>query len=357
MELRTDYFVELVDKDTQQRVHYVTNQQQTKNYHTGAPIWCQIQEDSNWALHLMTYSVIYKQPNATVICWNVDAVVVRNANKKSIEEADINVDYKDDFEYIGKFKLEDRVKVKGHPVTYYTEPREAIVLPEIKRNIIKRDDYDECEYNTRFMEDVKALMESMSFLITAHLAGSGKTWLLVSLFVDDGDSIFLVPTHDALANVRKTAREQGKTIHNLYVIADYLTSNKTHAEQIISLRRFKHVFVDEVYQTNKEDLKKLYEVKHQFGTKIVGAGAFDQVPAVDTNNDNYALKDNHFFKDLLLDGNEVKLNYKKGWGRFKDDLHEDLIHIVDHGTLPLRFQQQVASENHDFHLTVTRKTR
>ena len=134
-----------------------------------------------------------------------------------------------------------------------------------------------------------------------------------------------------------------------------MTNNKTHAEQIFSLRRFKHVFVDEVYQTNKEDLKKLYEVKHQFGTKIVGAGAFDQVPAVDTNNDNYALKDNHFFKDLLLDGNEVKLNYKKGWGRFKDDLHEDLIHIVDHGTLPLRFQQQVASESHDFHLTVTRK--
>ena len=174
LELRTDCIVELVDQDTQQRVHYVTYQQQIKNYHTGAPIWCQLQEDSNWALHLMTYSVIYKQHNATVSCWNVDAIVVQNANKKSIEEADINVDYKDDFEYIGKFKLEDKVKVKGNPVTHYTEPREAIVLPEIKRNIIKRDDYDECEYNTRFMEDVETLMESMSFLITAHLAGSGK---------------------------------------------------------------------------------------------------------------------------------------------------------------------------------------
>ncbi len=45
----------------------------------------------------------------------------------------------------------------------------------------------------------------------------------------------------------------------------------------------------------------------------------------------------------------------KGYGRFKDDLHEYMIHIVDNGTLPERFVNQVATEDHWFHLTVTKK--
>ena len=43
--------------------------------------------------------------------------------------------------------MEDRIKVNGHPCTFYTEAREAIVIPEVKRNILKREDYDESEYN------------------------------------------------------------------------------------------------------------------------------------------------------------------------------------------------------------------
>ena len=353
--MKTSYYVEDIGDD--EFIHYITYQEETKNYHTGAPVWCQIQEDSNWALHMMTYSAIYKSPNAVVLCHNVDAVSIRNPNSDFIYEANINIQYKDDLEYIGKYKLEDRIKVKGHPYTFYTEAREAIVIPEIKRNIIKREDYDENEYNTTFYDDVRKLMLTASFLITAYLAGSGKTWLLVSLFIDDGYSLFLVPTHEAKVNIQRTAQDQGKTIKNLFVIADFLTSNKTHSEQIFSLRRFKHIFIDEVFQTNKEDIKKLYEVKTKFGTKIFGAGAFDQIPAVDTKNDNYDLTDNHFFKDLLLDGHEIKLNYRQGYGRFKDNLHEDLIHIVDNGTLPERFKDQVANKDHYFHLTLTRQKR
>ena len=149
------------------------------------------------------------------------------------------------------------------PYTYYTEAREAIVLPETTRTILKREDYDVTEYNTKFYDDVKKLMSTTSFLITAHLAGSGKTWLLVSLFVNDGSSICLAPTHEAMVNVQSTARAQGTTINNLFVIADFLTNNKTHAEQIYSLRRFKHIFIDEVFQTNKNDINKLYEVKEK----------------------------------------------------------------------------------------------
>jgi len=114
----------------------------------------------------------------------------------------LNVQYNDDFEYIGEVKVEDRIKVKGHPHTYYNEARDAIVIPEVTRTIIKREDYDESEYNTKFYDDVVKLMLTTSFLSTAYLAGSGKTWLLVSLFVNDGDSLFLVPTHGALVNIQ-----------------------------------------------------------------------------------------------------------------------------------------------------------
>ena len=41
--LRTSLYVEQIDQETGQNVYYVTYQQQTNNYHTGAPIWCQIQ--------------------------------------------------------------------------------------------------------------------------------------------------------------------------------------------------------------------------------------------------------------------------------------------------------------------------
>ncbi len=163
--LKTSYFVEEIGAG--EYVHYVTYQQQTKDYHTGAPIWCQIQEDSNWALHMMTYSAIYKSPKAKVLSHAVDSATVHHGNKDFIYEAGLNIQYKDDFEYIGKCKTEDTIKVKGHPYTYYTEARDAIVIPEVKRTVIKRADYDENEYNTKFYDDVKELMLNTSLLITA----------------------------------------------------------------------------------------------------------------------------------------------------------------------------------------------
>ena len=104
--MKTSYYVEDIGDD--EFIHYITYQEETKNYHTGAPVWCQIQEDSNWALHMMTYSAIYKSPNAVVLCHNVDAVSIRNPNSDFIYEANINIQYKDDLEYIGKYKLEDK---------------------------------------------------------------------------------------------------------------------------------------------------------------------------------------------------------------------------------------------------------
>ncbi len=146
-------------------------------------------------------------------------------------------------------------------------------------------------------------------------------------------------------------------ITNLYVIANFFTNNKTISEQIYSLKRYQYIFVDECYLVIKEDIIKLYNVKVKFGAKLLCGGAFDQMAAIDTNNDNYNLKDNHLLNDLLLDGVEVKLNYMEGWGRFEDKLYEDIISIVDTGMLPEHFCNQQASDEHWFHLTITRKKR
>ena len=62
-------------------------------------------------------------------------------------------------------------------------------------------------------------------------------------------------------NIQNTAHAQGKVIKDLFVIAEFLTNNKTHAEQIYSLRRFERIFIDEVFQVNKEDIKKYTKLK------------------------------------------------------------------------------------------------
>ena len=62
------------------------------------------------------------------------------------------------------------------------------MIPEIARNIIKREDYDKSEYNTRFYDDIAELMEKTSFLITAYLAGRQNMVIGFTLFEDDGDS-------------------------------------------------------------------------------------------------------------------------------------------------------------------------
>ena len=46
-----------------------------------------------------------------------------------------------------------------------------------------------------------------------------------------------------------------------------------------------------------------------------------------------------------------------GFGRFKDEIYKDMVHIVDNGTLPEHLTNQAATEDHYFHLTVTRQKR
>ena len=88
---------------------------------------------------------------------------------------------------------------------------------------------------------------------------------------------------------------------------------------------------------------------------MIGSGAFDQVDS--PCNNLYDLKFNEFFNSGIFDANVIVLNYLIECGRFKDDLDEVLIKTMETGAIPEYFKNKVASEDQDFHLTVTKKER
>jgi hypothetical protein len=60
---------------------------------------------------------------------------------------------------------------------------------------------------------------------------------------------------------------------------------------------------------------------------------------------------------LLFDGVEVKLNYCKKYGRFSDELSDDILYIVENGALPNHFINNKATMEHNFHLTKSKAKR
>jgi hypothetical protein len=90
-DLRTNYFVEPVDNSGESFIHYITDQLKTKNYHTSAPFWCQIIEDSIWSTHMMATWIVYKSPDAEILGYTVDAVIGRNVNKDRVQPANLNI--------------------------------------------------------------------------------------------------------------------------------------------------------------------------------------------------------------------------------------------------------------------------
>ena len=312
----------------------------TPNYVTGSCIWRQIQEDG--ILRLMDYMLSCMVLRSIIIAYNTDSFTIINPKPEAIEEAIRVTEIKDNVEAIGKLRLERTVKVKGMPFELCSEQREPYFVEKKETKIYKRED------------NVTEIQES--FLINAKLAGSGKTWMLVSLY--DNDTLILLPTHEALQNVLRTANEQGIEVDpdRIKVIANYFTEdyNKISWEnQIRGLKKYKRILIDEVYQCSMKDLQKLYYAKLKYNVQLIGAGAFDQV----TQNNLYDLKFNEFFRTVLFDGVVVELEYLKAQGRFTDDLDEILVKVMETGTIPPIFQNQAADLKHGYHLTVTKKER
>ena len=175
----------------------------TPSYRTGSCVWRQVQEDG--ILRLMMHMLSCMLPRSIIIAYNTDSFTITCPKPEAIEDAREITKNKDDVDNIGKLKIETTIKVKGLPFELRNEITDPYFVNVVSKKTYKREDYSA----SKFQVDVNSLTDSR--LINAKLAGSGKTWLLVSLFNNETD-IILLPTHEALQNVLRTAKDQGVTI-------------------------------------------------------------------------------------------------------------------------------------------------
>ena len=151
-------------------------------------------------MSLMAHMLSCMLPKSIIIAYNTDSFTIIHPRKEAIADALEITNHKDDFDHMGKLKIEDKIKCsKGWG--FACKRRKADQIPFLQeRHPVK-------VYNRN--DNIKDITDS--FLINAKLAGSGKTWMLVSLLNNETD-IMLLPTHEALQNVLLTAEKQGVKI-------------------------------------------------------------------------------------------------------------------------------------------------
>jgi predicted GIY-YIG superfamily endonuclease len=327
----------------------VVKHEETPRYNAGTCVWRQIIE----------CGIIYEEKlilycstiGSRVIAYNTDAVTVVNPPQEVINRAHRITKRKDDFDVIGEVKVEKYIKVKGRTFSEVNCANKPFYYEPVKRNILKREPH---EVNT-FKNKIDL---SKSCLIQANLGGSGKSWLLVDVFDPNNEEhLFLLAKHEAVSNIKRTARAQGKDISNclnrIRVIADFLNEVISEPGQLSRFKKYKTIFLDEIFQFNIHDLRMLYYATIEYGIVLIGAGAFDQA---DPPNAQYDLKDNSFFYDYLFGGNLIQLDYIPDSGRFKDDVMPSILNeVIQTGRIPSIISNQKANVNHWFHLTVTRE--
>ena len=103
-------------------VNYITNMQDnmvclsfkklTPNYHTGTCVWRQIQEDG--IMSLMAHTLSCMLPQSMIIAYNTDSFTIIHPRKEAIADAREITNHKDDFENMGKLKIEDKIKCRSY---------------------------------------------------------------------------------------------------------------------------------------------------------------------------------------------------------------------------------------------------
>ena len=84
----------------------------------------------------------------------------------------------------------------------------------------------------------------------------------------------------------------GKVITKAYVISEFATENRTYREQIHKLSKYKKIVTDEIFQVKRDFHKTIYQAKLEFNIQIIGAGALDQIKAIEEDNIQYDLTTN-----------------------------------------------------------------
>ena len=189
-------------------------------------------------------------------------------------------------------------------------------------------------------------------LITAVLAGSGKTHLLLELHDPTKRCLYMVPTHAARQNVLSKAREMRIDLND----EDVRTFASLFYRSDGRLHRYDLVFIDELYQLSIDNLSTVFQATLKYPhVRIIGAGAWDQTPAVGENN-HHDLRVNKFLTTQFFP-TVLELDYLKGSGRFDGNYHQDLLSLTATGRLPEHFKDKHATEEHNMHLCLKKETR
>ena len=92
-------------------------------------------------------------------------------------------------------------------------------------------------------------------MINADGAGYGKSVLLLMLFDNDND-VILVPQHENRRDLISKAKvfKIKLDIKRIHVMADFFNDELTFNEQNNSVKFYKKVLIDEIYQCNQNDI-------------------------------------------------------------------------------------------------------
>ena len=185
-------------------LYYVLFQKSIPNYKTGSSIYRQILEqeqinlDKNILQSMGDKSILY--------AFNTDGWTVKNPDKSFIKKCKENENITNEYDKLGTVKIEQYIKIKGR---YFDEVNKSHVIDwdliqkqlNFKPTIIKMELYDETEYNTTFVNDLKQLKCG---LILGLYPGCGKYVLLELLF--KMNDIILVPQHANRSSLLKEAK-------------------------------------------------------------------------------------------------------------------------------------------------------
>ena len=81
------------------------------NYHIGFCVLRQTQEDG--IMKLMAHMFSCMLPKSIIIAYNTDSFTIIHPRVEAITDARETTEHKDEFQNMGKLKIEDKIKCKG----------------------------------------------------------------------------------------------------------------------------------------------------------------------------------------------------------------------------------------------------
>lgn len=198
----------------------------TPNYMTASPIWNQIIEDGKIRLNKHIEVALKQSPKGIILAVNTNSFTIKDMSEELIEQAQETTKNKNDYDMIGKLKLEDTVKIRGKQLSHF---------------MIKDEHMAEIPIQEDNPNNTKIIGEG---------AGCGKSYKLSEEFIASTlhSSKCLNPTHTANTNIQSKLHELNCKlgVHGIATLASIFTKGKSIKQMMPGVQGLTHIFIDEV---------------------------------------------------------------------------------------------------------------